>query len=145
MTAVLSGELLCAADPDEFTDHKAFEVSRLRRICANCEALLACRSYSLSNDVAGFAGGLTERERHAIQNRHPASVVDDIDQVAIERRLAGDRRVRLNRAELDVAMRVGVARFGNKSAAAAALGINGSTAKTWAGVDVVDRQMPVSA
>lgn len=60
--------------PFDFTDlgrdASPGQVETARGICKACPLLVACRKWSLRNDVAGFAGGMTRAERDAWARRH---------------------------------------------------------------------------
>lgn len=60
----------------------AADVTIARNLCIGCPALVKCRQWVLkTTDVAGMAGGMTERERQDYRARHGlrVQVVDIID------------------------------------------------------------------
>lgn len=62
---------LCAqTDPEAFFPEKGGSTREGKKICANCEVKNVCLEYALvHNERFGIWGGLSERERRALQGR----------------------------------------------------------------------------
>ncbi len=67
---------LCAGHSIDFTavDEHDLDLDEARRTCGRCPLLVGCRNYALKvADVAGLAGGMTERERRRVHRQRRRS------------------------------------------------------------------------
>ena len=70
---------LCADHGIDFTEvtERSPELAEARATCGRCPLLVSCRNYALREaDVAGIAGGMTEKERLEWRERQRVAVAD---------------------------------------------------------------------
>jgi WhiB family redox-sensing transcriptional regulator len=87
------------ADLEEFFPERGESAGPARRVCAVCPVRQLCLDYAISNRIVyGIWGGLTERERRALQSRWLRASRRDRDRAILAAKAAGDTAAAIGRS-----------------------------------------------
>jgi hypothetical protein len=76
MLPVLDGAICASTDPEAFFNESSANTPRvLKRMCAECPALLPCGEWAIKHEGFGFWAGMTARERQQIRAKRGIPIV----------------------------------------------------------------------
>ena len=86
---------LCAqVEPDLFYPDRSADTREAKKVCGQCEVRTQCLAYALANgETEGVWGGLSERERQGLPEKHLASHCPNGHRYTPENTAGSEKRV----------------------------------------------------